>query len=223
VSSSLWMQRTARAHLLTLEVARCAGHNLQATATGYTKAPGGHFVEEGFSAGMEVTAAGFTTPGNNGVKYITGVTPHALAVQGGATPEGPSAGHTLTAGLPQRRAWEAVEFTPEQPFPFVSEQWLGGPSTLLTIPADGGWVETTPQYVVRFHVAQGLGMDALAAYADATLRHFRPGLALPDAVTGNVLRVRGDTGPFRGSVLFDPPGYAVVAVTIPLRVESRNI
>jgi hypothetical protein len=223
VSASLWMQRTARAHLLTLEVATSAGHNVQATATGYAKDPGGQFVEAGFCAGAEVTASGFAIPSNNGLKYVTGVTPLALAVQGGATPEGPNGNHVLRVLLPSRRAWEGVEFTPEQPFPFVSEQWLGGPTTLRTIPADGGWVETTPQYVVRFHVAQGLGMDALAAYADATMRHFRPGLALPDAVTGNVLRVRGDTGPFRGSVLFDPPGYAVVSVTIPLRVESRNI
>jgi hypothetical protein len=220
---SLWMQRTARAHLLTMQAAVCAGKQLVATAQGYTKSTGAHFVEEGFAAGMEVTVSDFATPSNNGIKYVTSVTQSLLSVEGGAVPELQNGPRTIRAFLPSRRAWENVAFTPVHPYPYVADRWLGGPSTVRTIPALGGWMETTPQYQILFYAATDTGMDALASYADGTLRHFRPGLALPDPVTGNVLRVRGDTGPFRGSLLYDTPGWSVLSVTIPLRVESRNI
>jgi hypothetical protein len=218
---ALPMQRACRQHLLAAPVAVCAGHNLAATATGYTKSPGGHFITEGFAVGMEILVSGFTTPSNNGVKLITAITELSISVAGGATAEGAGNQHRIEGVIPTRRAWENVAFAPEEGFPYILERWLGGPTTLVTTTRDG-WVEATPQYQIILYTPTGVGMDAAAAYADAILAHFRPGVAITDA-TGVVARVRGDTGPFRAALALDTPGFAALSVTIPLRVETRNI
>jgi hypothetical protein len=218
---ALSMQRACRAHLLATPLPSSTGHNVQATATGYTKDPGGNFVGAGFAVGMEVQASGFTTPGNNGIRLVTGVSTLDLAVQGGATAEGPSASHRVDVILPTRRAWENILLTPEEGFPWLAERWLGGPTTLTTTTRDG-FVESTPQYQVLIYTASGIGMDAAASYADAILAHFRAGTAITDA-DGAVARVRGDTGPFRTALTLDTPGWSLLSLSIPLRVESRNI
>jgi hypothetical protein len=218
--ASLPMQRACRARLLTLVAAEVAGDTIAATATGYTVAAPSSFLAAAFAVGQEVTASGFTTPGNNGVRLVAGVATAALTAAGTAV-EAAGSGRALRVLLPTRRAWEGVDFTPVSGQPYVTDRWLGGPTTLVTTTRDG-WVESTPQYQVQFYTRSGVGMDAGASYADAVLRLFRPGTAIT-AADGTVARVRGDTGPFRSALTLDTPGWSVVSVTIPLRAETRNI
>jgi hypothetical protein len=219
---SLTMQRACRAHLLNAtDIAVCAGKQLAATTTSYTKTTGAHFLEDGFAVGMEIQVTGFATAANNGIKLITAVTQLALTVAGGLTPEVPNGPRTIRAIVPTRRAWENINLTPTEGFPWISERWLGGPSTLRTTTRDG-FIEYTPQYQLVLYTPSGIGMDCAAGYADGILRHFRPGTAITDA-EGTVARVRGDTGPFRAALTLDTPGWSALSLTIPLRVETRNI
>jgi hypothetical protein len=52
---------------------------ISATPTGYSRTTGS-FITNGFVVGMQVTASGFTTPANNGVSTVTGVTATTLTV-----------------------------------------------------------------------------------------------------------------------------------------------
>jgi hypothetical protein len=218
---SLTMQRACRAHLLnTADIAVCAGKPVIATSTGYTKSSGAHFLDEGFAVGMQVNVTGFATAANNGIKLVTAVSQTALTVQGGATPEGANGPRTIRAIIPTLQVWENINATPVEGTPWITERWLGGPSTLITTTRDG-FVENTPQYQIVLFTPSGLGMECAAAYADGILHHFRPGTAITDA-GGNVARVRGDTGPFRAALTLDTPGWSALSLTIPLRVESRN-
>lgn len=218
---ALPMQRAVRAHLLNAPIAVCSGHQVIATATGYSKATQPHFLNEGFAVGQEIEVTGFATPGNNGIKLITAVTQSDITVAGGATPEGTNGPRTISAIIPTRRAWENVALTPTEGFPWIAERWLGGPTTLTTTTRDG-WVESTPQYQIILYTPSGIGADCAASYADGILAHFRPGTAITDA-EGTVARVRGDTGPFRAALTLDTPGWSALSLTIPLRVETRNI
>ena len=51
----------------------------------------------------------------------------------------------------------------------------------------------------------------------------RPGPPRITASAGDVLRVRSDVGPFRGQLQQGTPGWAVVPVTFPCRIETANI
>lgn len=218
---SLTMQRACRAHLLnTASIAVSTGNNVIATSTGYSKSSGAHFLNEGFAVGMQVNVTGFATPSNDGIKLVTAVSQTALTVEGGAIAEGPSGSRTIRAIIPTLQVYENINATPIEGRPWITERWLGGPSTLITTTRDG-FIENTPQYQIVLFTPSGLGMECAAAYADGILHHFRPGSAITDA-GGNVARVRGDTGPFRAALTLDTPGWSALSLTIPLRVESRN-
>lgn len=217
--SHLQIQRACRARLLTLSVATTGTAQLSATATGYARSSGS-FLADGFAVGMELVASGFSTSGNNGTKYVTGVTASALAVQGGATVETVGT-RTLAVGLPSSRVWENFgAFTPTAGVPYITERYLAGPTSLVTF-ATTGELEATPQYQVVVFAPSGKGSDALAGYADALLHHFKVGTALTLA-NGDTAMVRGDTGPFRAQIALDTPGWAAVSVTFPLRLYTFN-
>lgn len=219
---SLAMQRACRAHLLaTTDIAVCDGHSVTATATGYSKSTNPHFLTENFAVGMQVQVSGFSIAANNGIKFVTAVTQSELTVEGGATPEAPNGPRFIRAIIPTLRVWENINATPTEGRPWITERWLGGPSSLITTTRDG-FVENTPQYQIVLYTPSGIGMDCAAAYADGILYQFRPGTAITDA-EGIVARVRGDTGPFRAALTLDTPGWSALSLTIPLRVESRNI
>lgn len=211
----LLVQRAVRSHLLSLTVASTSGVNLSGISGGYSRASGS-FLADGYAIGQEIVAAGFTSPLLNGSKIITGVSASTLAVAGGGAVESSGSGRTITCGLPTRRAWEGMPFTPTEGAPYVSELYLGGPQTVITVQAVGGEVEATPIYQVTIRAKSGVGVDALATYADALLAHFTPGLSLAMA-DGNSVRVRADTAPYRSTLVLDSPGWAALSVAIPLR------
>jgi len=218
--SHLACQRACRAHLVTLKFGNVTGDNLAASAVGYT-ASNSPFLARGYAVGMEVTASGFATAGNNGVKRVTAVSANLLTVAGGLTVEAHTNTMRLDLELPALRVWELAALTPNTPplgTPYVTDRWLPGPVTQTTI-STVGFVEATPQYQVLIYGPSGNGMDALASYGDAVLDHFKPGLALTTDA-GEVVRVRGDIAPFRTPLVLDTPGWAVVSLSVPLRIEA---
>lgn len=202
-----------RARLATLQVCTTGSITLEATATGYARSSG-DFLADGFARGMELTPSGFAS---NSPAVITEVSARTITVAGGRTAEAPAAGRALTVGLPTLRGWENVDLTKVVGVPYVEEQYIPGPSTAIALGL-GGPIEGFPQFAVHIHVPANVGVGAADAYADAVLALFAPRTSLP--LTGAALRVRGDTGPYRDQMLQSSPGFAVVPVTIPLRLRA---
>jgi len=210
------MMLALRTKALTLSVATTGSISIEVTATGFVRATGS-FLTDGFHTGMEFTAAGTTS--NDGTHVATQVT--ALEVSAsGLTVEADGAGKTLTVELPSNRAWENIDFDPTAGEPWVEEQFLGGPSSQITT-GPNGWLEVDPLYVLQVHAVEGKGVGAPNGYADALLSLFSP-LTAMTLTNGDVLRVRTDTGPYRGQLLRRRPGYATVPVTVPLRLQTLN-
>lgn len=218
--SYLQMQRAARTQLLTLSVATTGSISMSATATGYVRAAGS-FLTDGFYAGMEIVASGFTTAGNNGTAIVQAVTATTLRVTRALTAEGAGAGKTLVAGLPASRGWENEVFEPTAGVPYVEEEMVPGPVVQLTVGKLNGWLEVSPLYVVRVYVPEGLGTDAVNSYTDKLVALFKPHTTLA-LTNGDVLRVRGNPAPYRGQLIQRKPGWATVPVTIPLRMTTIN-
>jgi hypothetical protein len=210
-------QLALRQRLLTLEVVTTGSISLTATTSGYTRGSGS-FLTDGFAVGMEVSGSGFTDPDNNAAKTITAVAALTLECDG-CTAEGAGT-RTLSVGLPELRGWENIALTPEVDRPYVTEQYLPGPTLRETL-GTFAELELRPMYAVTIHAVANRGLAAAAKYADAVITLFAPGTSLT-ATNGDVLRVRSDVGPFRGQLLQDGPGWAMIPVTIPLRVRSVN-
>jgi hypothetical protein len=210
-------QLALRQKLLTLEVATTGSISIEATATGYTRATGS-FITDGFAVGMEVVGTGFSDADNNEAKTITAVTALTMDADGCAVEAAGS--RTLSVALPEIRLWENIPATPIMDRPYVTEQYLPGPTLKETL-GTFAELELRPMYVVTIHAVANRGLAAAAKYADAILELFAPGTAMT-ATNGDTLRVRNDVGPYRGQLLQESPGWAFVPVNIPLRVRSTN-
>jgi hypothetical protein len=214
------MQLAARNLALTLTVAQTGSMSLSCTTTAFVRTTGS-FVTDGFAPGMEVLAAGFSTAGNNARWVVTQVTALVLTISGTLTANTAASGRSLTAGMPSQFAAENVELTPVIDKPYVEEQYLPGPAAQITL-GPLGEVEVRPMYVLLFYVASNRGMDALNRYADALLTLFAPRTTMSLA-NGDALYVRTDPAPFRGQLRQSTkPGWAVVPVTIPMRLRTQN-
>ena len=212
-------QLAMRAKLLTLEVVTTGSTTLSATATGYARASGS-FITDGFAVGMEVVGSGFANGVNNTPgRTLTAVTALALTCSG-CTAEGASAGRTVSVGVPDTRVWENVPVTPVTGSPYFTEQYLPGPYAREELGPTAQF-EARPVYVIGVHAVSNAGLAAASEYADALLTLFAPGLALT-ASNGDILRVRSDTGPFRGQLVNNEPGWAFIPVTVPFRVRTTN-
>ena len=125
---------------------------------------------------------------------------------------------TMT-GLPTARAWENINYTPTIGTAWVKETYLPGPMFRETV-GSSAQLEVRPTYIVEFYSGENIGMDALSLLADTCLELFAPGTEM--TAGSDVLRVRGDTAPYRGQVLTGGDGFASVAVTIPCRIRTTN-
>lgn len=219
ISHSAYRQ-AIRDRARTLSVATTGATTLATTTTTYTRSSGS-FLTDGFAVGMEVTASGFAAA-NNGVALITGLTATVMTVRRTSplVTSAAASGRTIAAGLPSKRAWENVEFQPVAEWPYVEEQYIPGPTTRTTI-GPLAELELTPMYVLLVNVPSNSSVEAATKYADELLGHFAPGTTIT-ASNGDVLRVRGDTGPFPAQLRQGNPGYAVVPVTIPFRLRTNN-
>jgi hypothetical protein len=214
----LAVQLALRTHALALSVATTGSVTLAATATGYTRSSGS-FLTDGFAAGMEITADGFSAA-NNAASIVTAVTALVLTVDRALTAQTAASGRTIAAGLPSRRAWENVAFTPTVGAPYVEEGYTPGPNFQATL-GPFGEIESRPLYTLRVFVPQGLGISAAGRYSSALLRHFAPRTEIVLG-SGDVLRVRTDTGPYVGQLQNTAAGYASVPITVPLRLRTAN-
>lgn len=205
----------ARTQLLTLSVVTTGSTTLSATTTGYARAAGS-FVTDGFAVGMEVTPSGFAV---NTVDVITAVTALALTVKNTRTAEAAAGSRTLAVLLPATRAWENVEIEPTTGVPYISEEYVPGPTEKITL-GPLGEVEALPLYLPRIFVPKNIGRAAASKYADALLNLFAPGRDL--TISGASLSVRTSPGPFPGQLLQTQDGWAFVPVTIPLRYRVAN-
>lgn len=219
-------QLACRSRLMTLSVCTTGSATLAATLAGgadgrsaFTRASG-DFLADGFAAGMELVASGFTTPANNVTTTITAVTATVCTVTATLVAEGAAAARTLAVGLPALRAWENVRFQPLQGRPYVEEQFLPGTSSQISL-GPFGQLEVQPMYVVNVYVPEGVDIRADAAYGRALIELFPPRLAIT-LTNGDVLRVRSDNGPFRGQRRNNIPGWSMSSVTFPLRLRTAN-
>ena len=209
------IQKALRAKLLTLTVCTTGSVQISATATGYARASGS-FLTDGFVPGLEVAGTGFV-PANNANKTLTGVTALTLTCPGNSVEAAGT--RTITAGLPSDRAWENVVFNPTTGTPFVEEVYLPGPMEAMTLGALGQ-LEVLPIYAPKIFVPAGSGVGAARSYADALLTLFAPRTSL--TVTGHTVTVGAVPAPYSGQLLQGLPGWAVIPVTIPLRVRTAN-
>lgn len=127
--------------------------------------------------------------------------------------------HAMPA-LPASREWENVEFRPTPGVPYVEEDYVPATSTLLGL-FKGGTIEDTALYVFRWYDVAGRGTAAINTGISALLARFAPGTAIV-AGDGSIVRVRGDVAPTRSQITNPAPGWAMSAVTIPVRVYTQN-
>lgn len=206
----------------TLAVVTTGSTSLGATGTTYTRAAGS-FLTDGFAPGMEITTvSGFTDTAKSVVKEVAALT---LTVNRTLTTEAASAGRTLAVGLPTKRHWEGRDFVAPTESngihaPFVDEQLLPGPTRQLTT-GPTATLQADPQYQLTFAVAKNRGHEALERYVDAVIELFYPSRAIT-LDSGDVIHVRGDTGPYRGQIMDLEPSWKIIPVSFPLRLLTSN-
>jgi hypothetical protein len=215
-----------RAKVVTLSVVTTGSTSISATATDYQRAAGS-FITDGFRIGMEVEGTGFSNSENNDPKVITAVATLTLTCAGNVAE---SAGtRTVSVGLPSTRVWENSETRDENGVPssavagtpYFTEEYLPGPAAVETL-GDNAQIEVFPQYVPRVYVPANQGAYAALKYADALLTLFAPKTVITIATADSSLRVRGDVAPFSGQIVQSSPGWAVVPITVPLRLRTAN-
>lgn len=149
---------------------------LSATATGYHRADGGSFLTDGFTAGSELSAAGFGTAANNGLSVLVAVTASDLTVVKTPAPvvEAAGAAVTLSIGLPTARFLEGHTGTPT-PIPTVgvpywSDAVLRAPlnsSQRISVGIAPALRRHTGLYQMLFAAPADLGPAAAEGLADA--------------------------------------------------------
>lgn len=229
----LLMNAAMRAHALSLTVATTGAISIAANvAAGVEQTSAfvrtsGSFRDDGFEVGMEIESIGFG-PTNNVVAVVTDVEDLKLSTDATLIPEATAPGRTITAGLPKIRVWENLPATEEgKPIngpvpgrPYFEERYIFGTTQQITL-GPHAEIQCEPMYAPLVWVPENVGSRVAHRYVNALIRHFAPGTALM-LQNGDTLRVRRDTGPYPGSLQNAKPGFAVVPVTFPFRLRTRN-
>lgn len=209
-----------RALLDTLEVCTVTD-SISATTTGYARASGS-FVTDGFRVGMEITPTSFTSTDNQVIKSIN-TAGNQITIDGAITADA-AATRTLTAGLPEYRAYRNMEFKPSQAAgrPYTEEGWIRGVKNVTGVGA-GGTMIHEPTYVIKHYGLSGKGDAAMDAFTDAVMLLFKP-LTTITMSDGTVLRVAERPGPEASEITNPPdkPGRALVTIRIPLWAQTQN-
>ena len=210
------IQKALRVKLGDLSVCTTGSVTLSVTSTGYARTTGS-FLTDGFVPGLEVAGTGFGESGNNTAKTITSVSALSLTCPGCTAESATTA--TLTVGLPALCAWENIDVEPTTGRAWAEEQYIPGPMQKITLGALGQ-LEVLPIYAPKIYVPAGLGVGAARKYADALLTLFAPSTAL--TVANHTVVVGTVPAPYSGQLLQAGPGFAVIPVTIPLRVRTAS-
>jgi len=214
-----------RTKVKTLSVVTATG-SFSATATDYQRAAGS-FINDGYRVGMEVKGTGFSNSENNAAKTITGVATSTLTCAGNVVEV--AASRTLAVGLPATRVWansrsadaDGVPDNIEASVPYFTEEYLPGPMAQETL-GTLAQLEVLPQYIPRIFVPANTGVAAAMKHTTALLALFAPGTAFTLSVSSSTMRVRRDVAPFSGQLTQASPGFAVVPITVPLRLRTAN-
>lgn len=221
------MRLALRTRLLTMDPVATTGSTSLAATSGasggtFTRSTGS-FLDDGFEAGMEITATGFGSSSNNtstNGHVVVAVAALSMQVRSTLSTEGAGSGRTLNAVLPTRRAWENSEFEPDAGAPWMGEQFIPGPNRQLT-GTGNATLEVDPQYQVTLHIPADVGPWAGDRYLKAVLARFQPNTKITLS-NGDTLRVRTDTGPFGGQAQRFRTGWITVPITFPLRLYTLN-
>ena len=211
-------QLAFRARAATLSVATTGSTTLSASATGYARAAGS-FVADGFVVGMELAASGFTVAGNNGPHVIASVTALALSCTGCAI-DGAAVGRTITVGLPGILADENLTISPDPTRPYLEEDYAPATNRGVTFPLQGGVVEETGLYVLKWYGLANTGIASIRKGVDALKALFAPGTTI--ASGPNTVYVRSDVGPWSSQLLPQGNGFTVCTLTVPWRARTSN-
>lgn len=211
------MRAVLRTRARTLVAATTGSASLGAAGAMYTRAAGS-FIADGFAPGMELTTVtGFTDTARS---VITAVAAGTMTVSRTLATETASLGRTLIAGLPSRRHWEGRDFIATAGAPFMEESFPKGPMEQRTT-GPTATVEGLPVYVLKIAVPKNNGTAALDAYATAALGLFEPNTSMVLG-NGDTIWVKGKPGPFASECFPYEPSWEMVAVSIPLRLLTRN-
>lgn len=210
-------QLALRERAKTLVVCTTGVLALAATATGFTRAAGS-FVTDGFVAGLELLPSGFA---DNAIGTIKDVTPLAITLRAPRAAEAVAAGRSLVAGLPELRKWDNVEFAPPVGRVYLEEEFVEGTSTVRSLPADGGVLDDTGLYLLRWYGLANTGMRSLRDPMKALRKLFKPNTTLPLS-DGTTVRVRTDSSPTVSGIRPGAPGWSMISIAIPWRLLSLN-
>jgi hypothetical protein len=205
-----------RARALTLSIATTGAIDLAATATGFTRS-GGSFLTDGFYVGMEIQPAGFST---NTAKTIKSVAALAILTEETGFVQASGAGRSLVAGVPSRRAWELVDFTPDPGRLYIAEEYAPAAPRLISGIAEGGDVEEFGTYRLTWVGLAGNGSSAIRRSVDALLALFTPYTSI--VAGAHTLRIGGEPAPFAGEIRSLGNGWARCILTIPWRAFTTN-
>lgn len=205
-----------RAHAESLVVATTGSQSITTLTGNRYRVSTTQMINWGFRVGMEVKPSGLA---DNAASTITAVRIDGLTVSRALTVPWFVETGVLSVGLPAIRGYENIPITPVADEPYCEEEYLPGGMTTATL-GNFGTLEATPTYVVRLYGPQRTGMDALRRTADALLTHFAP--TTPISVAGHTVRVRSDVAPTPSPLGQTEDGWAVITVSIPLRVQTPN-
>jgi hypothetical protein len=206
-----------RNRALSLVVATTGSQTLSATANGYARSSGS-FLADGFADGMEFVPFAFSdvTP-----KVIESVTALSIVTTTATTAQGASAGRSLTVGFPATQSLDNRRCKPIAGRPYTEEEFVPGPSRLLSAPAAGGEYESTGLYIIKIYGLSDTGIGGIRKMADALLALFTPGTKL--TAGAYAIRPRGDTAAWAGQILPQGNGWSVCSVTVPWVAYSTNM
>lgn len=217
---SMDAQLGMRNRMLTLATPTTGAVNLTASTAGYVRSVGS-FLDDGFFPGMELTAVGFGVPGNNGIKMVKSVVPLQITTVEGNAVEGISAA-SLVVGLPALRTFDNESLSRVAGRPYIEEDFICQPSSIISLAYQGGEAEITGLYVIRWFGVEKKGAGAVRRGCDGLLELFKSGTVITTA-KGQIIRVRGrPTGPWAGDIKPADAGWVVCTVTIPWRARFTN-
>lgn len=197
---------------------------MSASGSTYTR-PLHSFTDDGIRVGMEVTPSGFS---DNTRAIVTAVTDTTVTVDRTLPTDTVAQGRRLLVGLPSTRVWlnsepvdaDGAPASITRGVPYFEEYYNPGEMTAGV--GSTAEIQALPFYRASVYVPGSVGVGAPLQYADAMLSLFAPTTPFSMSATSSNMTVRGDVAPFAGQLTQASPGWAVVPITVPLRLRTAN-
>ena len=204
-----------RARMVATVVATTGMVSLSATPNGYARTTGS-FVTDGFVIGMEITPTGFS---NSAVEVVTDVQALTMTVRA-SHPAQTAASRTLTARMPQRRAFDGQLLDPTPDTLSLREEFVPAPSDTRTTSPNGGLTVLAGFYLVTLFAPVAVAEWVLDALGTALTEQCSGGTVI--AAGNSAIRCTQRPGPSLGQILpYETPGVMVRVVRIPWTAQTR--